>query len=157
MAELTISTLIKIIVGLVVVVIVIFGVAVSFNNYIKPFFGGLFPSVEENKLTPSEAAILLKPENLIATIVVDPMGPLLPKIYRILEVNGNTKNYRVAGEKIRRVQSWHDIEVGFINEKNKVVIENFREDAEFLKKLNGATYVISSSGNAFYKKQSDEK
>ena len=45
MAELTVSTLIKIILGLMVVVAVVFGVYLIFKNQIIDFFKNLFSSV----------------------------------------------------------------------------------------------------------------
>lgn len=45
MAELTINTLIKIILGIVVVVVVVFGVYLIFKNQILDFFKNIVPSV----------------------------------------------------------------------------------------------------------------
>ena len=45
MAELTIDTLIKIIIGLIVVAAVVFGVYLIFKNQIIDFFKNLFSSV----------------------------------------------------------------------------------------------------------------
>ena len=45
MAELTISTLIKIIIGLIVVVAVVFGIYSIFKNQVIDFFKNIVPSV----------------------------------------------------------------------------------------------------------------
>jgi len=45
MAELTINTLIKIILGVVVVVIVVWGLVFAFKNYVIDFFKNIFSSV----------------------------------------------------------------------------------------------------------------
>lgn len=137
MAQLTTSTLIKLIIGLIVVVTVILGITMSFNNYVKPYFGGLFPSEQETNLSESKVTELLKPESLRASI--DGKGV----------IDGSGGKYHTNGKIIEEKRVWYkfDPNVGEIDENGKVTIYDKYKEDEFLSKLEGA-YLIN---NAFRK------
>lgn len=144
MVELTMNTIIKITIGVVVIVMVIFAIVMGFQNYIIPYFEGFSPGDEEQPIDLTDPDYI---ELRDGGIVIATIQEIDNRDRIIFTYNLKNRDFYIDEKKImlteKGIFNWdwtaNDAQVGSIGDRGKIALLEAFEIKTPIGSIHGAT------------------